>query len=51
MYYVINYENGEMRHGNFNSYSDCLNYAESNNGGYDFCIEEYESEEDYYNNI
>lgn len=51
MYYVINYENGEMRHGNFNSYSDCLNYAESNNGSYDFCIEEYESEEDYYNNI
>lgn len=47
-YYVISYENGEMRHGNFNSYADALNYAESRNGGYDFTIEEFDSEEDYY---
>ena len=47
MYYVINYENGEMRHGEFNSYSDALEYAESRNGGYEFTIEEYNSEEEY----
>lgn len=46
-YFVIEYENGEYRHGEFNSYSDALNYAESHNGGYDFTIDEYESEEDY----
>lgn len=51
MFYVINYESGEQRHGNFDSYSDCLNYAESRNGGYDFTIEEYDSEEDYYYNL
>lgn len=47
MLYVINYENGEQRHGNFENYFDCLNYAESRNGGYGFTIEEYDSEEDY----
>lgn len=46
-YFVIEYENGEYRHGEFNSYSDALNYAESHNGGYNFTIDEYESEEDY----
>lgn len=50
-YYIINYENGAMRHGEFNSYSECLNYAESNNGGWDFTIEEYDSEEEYYENL
>lgn len=51
MFYVISYENGEMRYGNFNSYSDALNYAECRNGGYDFTIEEYDSEEDYEDNL
>ena len=50
-YYVISYENGETRYGDFNSYNDCLNYAESRNGGYDFTIEEYDSEEDYFNSL
>ncbi len=50
-FYVIDYENGERHYGEFNSYSDALNYAESNNGGDDFIISEYDSEDDYYNNI
>lgn len=51
MFYVINYENGATRYGEFNSYADCLNYAESNNGGYEYTIEEYESEEEYFDNL
>ena len=50
-FYIITYENGAMRHGEFRSYADCLNYAESCNGGWDFTIEEFESEEDYLANI
>ncbi len=50
-FYVIEYENGAFRHGEFNSYSSALNYAESHNGGYDFTISEYDSEEDYWNNL
>ncbi len=50
-FYVIEYDNGATRYGGFYSYSDALNYAESNNGGYDFTIAEYDNEEDYYNNI
>lgn len=50
-YYVISYENGAMRHGEFNSYSAALNYAESASGGYEFVIEEYENLEDYENNL
>ena len=46
-YYVIEYENGVYRHGEFNSYAEAVNYAESHNGGYDYTIEEYESEDDY----
>ena len=46
-YYIINYESGEMRHGYFNSYADALNYAESYNSENEFTIEEYDSEEDY----
>ena len=51
MFYVINYENGEIRYGDFNHYSDALNYAESYNGGWAFTIEEYDSEDDYFENI
>lgn len=46
-YYVINYENGSCRHGYFGSYTEALDYADNNNGGYEFTIEEYDSEEDY----
>lgn len=47
MFYVIKYENGMCRYGNFNNYSDALNYAESFNGGFDFTINTYDCEEDY----
>ena len=50
MFYVISYENGVIKTGNFNSYSDCLNYAESYEYGFDFTIDEYLSEEDFFNN-
>ena len=46
-YFIIEYENGEYRHGEFNNYDDALNYAESYNSDYGFTIEEYDSEEDY----
>lgn len=49
-YYIIEYESGECRHGEFRSYSDALNYAESGNGGYEFTISEYSSEEEYSEN-
>ena len=47
-FYVISYENGETRYGEFADYMSVLNYAESRNSGYDFLIEEYDSEDDYY---
>ena len=50
MYYVISYENGETRYGEFADYMSALNYAESRNSGYDFTIEEYDSEDDYFSN-
>lgn len=50
-FYVIDYENGATRYGEFNNYSDAMNYAESANGGYDFLISEYDSEEDYENTL
>ena len=50
-YFVIEYENGEYRHGEFDNYAEALNYAESHNSSYGFTIEEYENEEDYLMNI
>ena len=50
-FYVITFENGECRHGNFSNYSQALNYAESRNGGWDYTIDEYDSEDDYLNNL
>lgn len=44
--YVIKYENGAYRCGEFKSYQDAINYAENNNGGWNFTIEEYENEDD-----
>lgn len=46
-FYVIEYENGAVRHGEFASAAEALNYAESCNGGYDFTISDYESVEEY----
>lgn len=51
MFYVINYENGEIRYGDFNHYLDALNYAESHSGGWNFTIEQYSCEDDYFKNI
>lgn len=48
-FFVISYESGEVRYGSFESRSSALNYAESRNSGYNFTIEEYESEEEYFN--
>ena len=48
-FFVITYENGETRYGEFVDYTSALNYAESRNSGYNFTIEEYESEEEYFN--
>ncbi len=50
-YYVIEYENGAYRHGEFDSYGKAIDYAENNNGGYDFTISEYDSEEEYQANL
>lgn len=50
-YYVINYENGSQRTGDFNNYDDALNYAESCNGGWNFNITEYDSQEDVEENL
>ena len=51
MYYVITYENGEERYGEFPRHKDSLNYADSRNGGWDFTIKEYESQEEYEEGI
>ena len=51
MLYVITFESGATWYYSGNSYDDALRYAESNNGGYGFTIEEYESEDDYFDNL
>ena len=48
-FYVIDYDNGARRCGEFKNYTECLNYAESVNGEHDFTIYECESEEEYFN--
>lgn len=50
-FYVIEYENGAIRYGEFASSEEAINYAESYNGGYDFTISVYDSMEDYDNSI
>ena len=42
-FYVIDYDNGAMRCGEFKNYTECVN------GEHDFTIYEYESEEEYFN--
>ena len=48
-FYVIDYENGSFRHGYLNNYNEAVDYAENNNGGFDYTISEYDSEDDYFN--
>jgi hypothetical protein len=45
-FYVITYDNGDMRVGYFNSHSEVLNYAKSLNSDYGFTIDEYRSEDE-----
>ena len=47
-FYVISYEDGRTSYAEFSSYIDVLNWAESNANGYEFTIEEYESENEYF---
>ena len=47
-FYVISYENGETRYGEFADYASALIYAESHNGGYDFTIVECDSEDNHF---
>lgn len=46
-FFVISYENGETRYGEFADYADALHYAKKHNSGWNFTIEEYNSEDDY----
>ena len=48
-FYVITYDNGDMRVGYFNSGKEALEYAKSLNVEYGYTIYEYESEEEYFN--
>lgn len=50
-FYVIEYESGAVRYGEFASAAEALNYAESCNGGYDFTISDYASFEEYDSQI
>lgn len=50
-YYVIQCIDGTYWCGNFNSYSDAADYAQCHSCGWDYTIEEYESEEDYLINL
>lgn len=47
-FYVITYDNGDMRAGYFNSGVEVLEYAKSLNVEYGHTIYEYESEEEYF---
>lgn len=50
-FYVIEFENGAYRHGYFNSYQEAIDYADSFNGGWDYTISDYDSEDDYDNSL
>ena len=51
MFYVISYDDGEMKNGEFENYSEALSFAEKHNTTCNFTIEEYDSEKDYPDNI
>ena len=46
MYFVINFEDGSVKYGYFDTWCDACNYADS--FGVEYCIEEYGSEEEYF---
>lgn len=50
-FYVISYENGAVRYMDNATYSEANRYAESNNGGWDYTVEEYDGEDEYFDNI
>ena len=50
-FYVIEIEGGRTLYGDFRTYYDALNYAESCSKGHEYTISVYDSEEDYLNNI
>ena len=50
-FYNIQYENGVNLHGDFYDYESALNYAESRSDGFDFTIEEYDNENDFFNSL
>ena len=51
MFYVISYDDGEMKNGEFENYSEALSFAEKHNTTCNFTIEEYDSEKDYPDNF
>lgn len=50
-FYVVTFSTGNSYHGHFNSLSDCLTYVENHKFSDDFTFEEYDSEDDYINNL
>lgn len=46
-YYIIRYENGAIRTCEFSRREYAENYAESNNGGWSYKIEEYDDYNEY----
>ena len=50
-FYVIKFENGATCHGTFKSYEDAAKFAEIVSGGYSYKITEYDTDDDYFNNI
>lgn len=49
--FVISYDDGEMKNGEFENYSEALSFAEKHNTTCNFTIEEYDSEKDYPDNF
>ena len=51
-FFVLTFDDGAEKYGEFYTYSDAANYAESLSEIYgDYTISEYDSEEDYFNNL
>lgn len=51
-FYVVDFEDGSSVWGYFKSYTEALDYAEAFNlTSVDFTISEYDSENDYFNNL
>lgn len=51
-FYVISFEGGAEKYGEFYTYSDAVNYAESLSEVYgDFTVSEYDSEESYFESV